>query len=66
MKIAVLSNTNTDYMVRILSAKTETLRPEGYGNVLGCMLDPASSYNLYAPGLTFLFMDLLELIRHEM
>ncbi len=65
MKIAVLSNTNTDYMVRILRGKAEVFQPEGYGNVSGAMLNPASSYNLYAPQITFLLMDLMELINHE-
>lgn len=65
MKIAVLSNTNTDYMVRILSQQADTWKPEGFGNVMGALLNPNSSYHLYMPQLTFLFMDVMEVINHE-
>ncbi|MBR1477792.1 MAG: HAD-IIIC family phosphatase [Lachnospiraceae bacterium] len=66
MKIAVLSNINMDLIIRKLKgAGMEVLPQEGFGNELGRMLDKASSYSCYAPDITFLFTDVLELIDHE-
>jgi len=65
VKIAVLSNVNADYIVRLLGKKIDVLQSEGYGNVLGALLNQTSVYNLYAPQVTFLLMDLLEAVNHE-
>lgn len=67
-KIAVLSNINMDFVIRRLSAAEGELavyRGQGYGNELGAMLDPASPYREFEPELTFLIMDLMELIEHD-
>lgn len=68
-KIAVLSNINMDFVIRKLSAAEGELtvyRGQGYGNELGALLDPASPYREFGPELTFLIMDLMELIEHNL
>lgn len=65
-KIALLSNVNMNFVVRMLQKETAVYDPEGYGNELGLMMNPASSYHAFAPDYTFLVMDLLELIEHEL
>ena len=66
MKLAVLSNVNVNYMIRLLE-KQQTHRifgSEGYGNELGAMLDPASPYHSFDADVTFLIMYLPELLQH--
>lgn len=67
-RIAVLSNINMDFVSRMLRSpdgELEVYQGQGYGNELGVMLDPDSSYRRFAPEMTFLVMDLMELIEHE-
>ena len=63
--VAILSNVNMNALIRILSKNISTYHPEGYGNELGIMMNPESSYHTFAPDITFLFMDLCELLNHE-
>ena len=65
-KLALLSNVNMDYAVRMLAKETEVYRPEGYGNELGVLINPESSYHAFRPDITFLLVDLMELLGHEL
>lgn len=65
-RIALLSNVNMNAVVRALKAGAEIYEPEGYGNELGLLLNPESSYHEFAPQITFLVTDLLELVDHEL
>ena len=51
-KLALLSNVNMDYAVRMLAKETEVYRPEGYGNELGVHNNPESSYHEFIPDIT--------------
>nr|WP_300836963.1 HAD-IIIC family phosphatase [uncultured Acetatifactor sp.] len=71
-RIAVLSNVNMNFAVRMLARElaaaepdTALYQPEGYGNELGTLLDASSSYEAFAPDITFLIMDLLEAVDHD-
>ena len=65
MKIAVLSNVNMNALIRLLAKTVETYAPEGYGNELGILMNPSSSYHAFDPEWTFLVMDLMELLEHD-
>lgn len=67
MKIAVLSNVNMNVLIRLLTKETDikVYEPEGYGNELGLLYDKASSYHTFDAYVTFLLMDLMELIGGE-
>ena len=68
MKIALLSNTNMDFVVRRLGQEGTDLsvyETEGYGNELGMLLDGTSSYHAFAPEMTFIVEDLMELLGHD-
>ncbi len=65
-RIALLSNVNMNAVIRALNSQTQIYEPEGYGNELGILLNPASSYHAFAPRITFLVLDLLELTEHEL
>jgi FkbH-like protein len=66
-KIAVLSNVNMNVLIRLLEKEqgVEVYQTEGYGNELGLLYDRVSSYNVFSPGITFMIMDLMELIGGE-
>lgn len=69
MKIALLSNTNMDFVIRQLRQSGTALsvyETEGYGNELGMLLDDTSSYHAFAPEITFLVEDLMELLEHDL
>ena len=65
-KIALLSNVNMDYVIRMLGRHVDIFRAEGYGNELGVLLNPASAYHEFGPDITFLVMDLMELLEHDL
>lgn len=65
-KLALLSNVNMDFVIRQLQKSVNVYRTEGYGNELGVMMNQSSSYHDFAPDITFLVMDLMELIEHEL
>ena len=65
-KVAVLSNVNVDYVIRLLGREFSVLAPEGYGNELGRLMNPDSSYHEFAPQVTFFVMDLMELVGHDL
>lgn len=65
-KIALLSNVNMNFVIRMLGKETPVYAAEGYGNELGSMMNPASSYHEFAPEITFLVMDLMELLEHDL
>lgn len=64
-KVAVLSNVNMNFVVRMLKREFEVYDVEGYGNELALLLNRDSSYHEFAPEVTFFIMDLLELMGHE-
>lgn len=66
MKIAVLSNVNMNAVIRLLGRKAIVYQTEGYGNELGVLINPASTYHGFDPEYTFLFIDLMELLEHEL
>lgn len=64
-KIAVLSNINMNFVLRILKKNFEVYDTEGYGNELGLLMDKTSSYHAFGADSTFLVMDLLEVLGHN-
>lgn len=65
-RVALLSNVNMNFVIRMLQKDTAVYEAEGYGNELGIMMNPASSYHAFAPEYTFLVLDLLELLEHDL
>ena len=65
-KIALLSNVNMNYVIRLLKKEHQIHEAEGYGNELGILMNEQSSYHAFAPEITFLVMDLMELLGHEL
>ncbi|MBR1930478.1 MAG: HAD-IIIC family phosphatase [Lachnospiraceae bacterium] len=65
-RMALLSNVNMNFVIRLLKRQMEIYEAEGYGNELGLLMNPASSYHTFAPAYTFLVMDLMELLEHEL
>ncbi|MCM1568073.1 MAG: HAD-IIIC family phosphatase [Roseburia sp.] len=66
MRIAVLSNVNMNFVIRSLQDKVQVYEPEGYGNELGILMNPKSPYHAFGAQITFLVMDLMELLNHEL
>ena len=65
-KIAILSNVNMNFVIRMLQSKVPVYETEGYGNELGILMNPQSSYYVYDPAVTFLILDLAELVEHRL
>ncbi len=65
-KIALLSNVNMNFVIRMLQKEVEIYETQGYGNELGILINPQSDYHAFAPKITFLVMDLMELICHDL
>jgi FkbH-like protein len=65
-RIALLSNVNMNALIRMLQKDAEVYEAEGYGNELGILMNPASSYHAFQPEMTFLVVDILELLEHEL
>ena len=63
-RIAVLSNINMNFVVRMLKRQFEVYEAEGYGNELALLMNRQSSYHTFQPEITFFVMDLFELIQH--
>jgi len=55
-----------DYVIRLLQKHVEINRAEGYGNELGSLKNPASAYYAFGPEITFLVIDLMELLEHDL
>lgn len=64
-RIALLSNVNMNMVVRLLQREVTVWQTEGYGNELGILMNPGSSYAEFQPEYTFLVVDLMELLEHE-
>ncbi len=64
-RVALLSNVNMNFAIRMLKKSVEIYEPEGYGNELGLLMNPGSTYHAFAPEVTFLVTDLMEMIGHE-
>lgn len=65
-KIALLSNVNMNFVIRMLQKDVEVYEAEGYGNELGILMNPVSSYHAFAPEITFVIEDLMELLEHDL
>lgn len=65
-KIALLSNVNMNFVIRMLQKDVEVYEAEGYGNELGTLMNPASSYHAFSPEITFILEDLMELLEHDL
>lgn len=65
-KLALLSNVNMNLVIRLLQREAEVYEAEGYGNELGMLMNPESSYHAFAPDITFLVEDLMELLEHDL
>ena len=65
-RLAVLSNVNVNMVIRMLQKNAQVYESEGYGNELGTLLNPQSSYHAYHAEITFLIMDLAELLEHDL
>lgn len=65
-RVALLSNVNMNYVIRLLQKQMEVYEAEGYGNELGILMNPSSPYHGFAPEYTFLVMDLMELVEHDL
>lgn len=65
-KVALLSNVNMNFVIRMLQKHVEVYETEGYGNELGILMNPASSYHAFAPDITFVVEDLMELLEHDL
>lgn len=65
-RIALLSNVNMNALIRMLKKDVEVYEAEGYGNELGILMNPASTYHAFAPEVTFVVMDLMELLEHDL
>ena len=64
-RIALLSNVNMNALIRMLQKDAEVYEAEGYGNELGVLMNPSSSYHAFQPEITFLVIDLMELLEHD-
>lgn len=65
-RIALLSNVNMNALIRMLQKDAEVYEAEGYGNELGILMNPTSTYHAFEPEITFLVMDLMELLEHDL
>ncbi len=65
-RIALLSNVNMNFVIRMLQKDIEVYEVEGYGNELGILMNPVSSYHTFAPQITFIIEDLMELLEHDL
>lgn len=65
-KVALLSNVNMNFVLRMLKKDFEVYNTEGYGNELGLLMNPGSSYHAFSPDITFLVVDLLEVLGHNL
>lgn len=64
-RIALLSNVNMNALIRMLQKDAEVYETEGYGNELGVLMNPASSYHTFQPEITFMVIDFMELLEHD-
>ena len=65
-KLALLSNVNMNLVIRLLQKQAAVYETEGYGNELGILMNPSSSYHAFGPEITFLVEDLMELLEHDL
>ncbi len=65
-RIALLSNTNMNFVIRLLQKERTVYEAEGYGNELGLLMNPSSSYHGFGATYTFMLMDVMEVIEHDL
>ncbi|MDO5444265.1 MAG: HAD-IIIC family phosphatase [Eubacteriales bacterium] len=62
MKVALLSNINADFVLRLLAKKMDCVPSVGYGDVWGQLLDSNSSLNRSNPDVVVLLTDIEQLV----
>lgn len=62
MKVALLSNVNTDFVLRIMEKTMDCVPSVGYGNVWGQLLDANSGLNQADPDVIVLLTDIEQLV----
>lgn len=60
-RVALLSNVNADFVIRLLCADFTMYQTEGYGDIWGPQLDADSSFSRFAPSAVFLLIDAQQL-----
>lgn len=63
MKISILSNINTDWLVQELQRDHEVYQPSGEGNWVRDLIDPSAAMQGFDPQAVFVLLDGHELIR---
>ena len=68
VKVAVLSNVNTDPVGRLLKGTpgNEVYASQGYGNELGTLLNRQSPLYDFAPDMIFMMIDVMEATQHAL
>ena len=61
MKVSLLSNVNTDYILRLLAKSVDCVPSVGYGDVWGQLLDPESALNKSGPDVIVFLTDIEQL-----
>lgn len=62
MKVALLSNVNTDFVLRILAKRMDCIPSVGFANVWGQLLDTNSSLNQENPDVIVFLIDIEQLL----
>ena len=62
MKIALLSNVNFDFVIRALAGSFDVVRPSGYGDIWGQLLNPSSSLNAENPDVIVFLVDIEQIL----
>lgn len=65
MKVAVLSNVNSDSIIRELSKKYTMYLSQGYGNLFETLLNKESAYYQFQADITVIWIDVVEFINHR-
>ncbi len=59
---AILSNVNTDFVLRLVAKETETVPAEGFGDIWGKLLDSDSVFQKMDPDTFFFLIDIEQLL----
>lgn len=62
MKVALLSNVNADYILRMLARKYDMVPPVGYGDVWGKLLNPSSELNKANPDVIVILIHVEQML----
>ncbi len=62
MKLALLSNVNTDYVLRILSSRVDCAPSVGYGDIWSHLLNECSELNKFDPDMVVIIIEIEQLV----